>query len=76
MKALYSTFAKVTRKLDGKGRLNLPGDFREAAGFAPDEPVEITLASIRDAPGQEKTVFIITRKEDAYGRGHEADRNL
>lgn len=57
MKALYSTFAKVTRKLDGKGRLNLPGDFREAAGFAPDEPVEITLASIRDAPGQEKNGF-------------------
>lgn len=28
---------KVTRKLDGKGRLILPGDFRDAAGFAPDE---------------------------------------
>lgn len=25
---------KVSRKLDGKGRLQLPGDFREAVGFA------------------------------------------
>lgn len=28
---------KVSRKLDGKGRLQLPGDFREAVGFALDE---------------------------------------
>lgn len=31
---------RVTRKLDGKGRLILPGDFREAAGFAPDHHQE------------------------------------
>lgn len=26
---------KVTRKLDGKGRFQLPADFREAVGLAP-----------------------------------------
>lgn len=31
---------KVSRKLDGKGRLQLPGDFREAVGFALDEEVD------------------------------------
>lgn len=64
MKTLNSVFAKVTRRLDGKGRLNLPGDFREAAGFAPDEQVDVILAGIRDAPGKEKKVFIIARKEE------------
>lgn len=33
--ALYEGgLLKVVRKLDGKGRLQLPGDFREAVGFA------------------------------------------
>lgn len=49
---------KVTRKLDGKGRLILPGDFREAAGFAPDEPVEVALTVIDG-----KQAFVITKKE-------------
>lgn len=36
--ALYEGgLLKVVRKLDGKGRLQLPGDFREAVGFALDE---------------------------------------
>lgn len=61
-----STYVQVTRKLDGKGRLNLPGDLREAAGFAPDEQVEVTLASIVDAPGKKKKAFIITRKEESH----------
>lgn len=50
---------KVTRKLDGKGRLILPGDFREAAGFAPDEPVEVALTVIDG-----KQTFIITKREE------------
>lgn len=49
---------KVTRKLDGKGRLILPGDFREAAGFAADEPVEVALTVIDG-----KQAFVITKKE-------------
>lgn len=49
---------KVTRKLDGKGRLILPGDFREAAGFAADEPVEVALKVIDG-----KQAFVITKKE-------------
>lgn len=33
--ALYEGgLLKVVRKLDGKGRLQLQGDFREAVGFA------------------------------------------
>lgn len=49
---------KVTRKLDGKGRLILPGDFREAAGFAADESVEVALTVIDG-----KQAFVITKKE-------------
>lgn len=49
---------RVTRKLDGKGRLILPGDFREAAGFAPDEQVEVALTVIDG-----KQAFVITKKE-------------
>ncbi len=51
---------KVTRKLD-KGRLNLPRDFREAAGFAPDQEVDVAVA---DHEG-EKVFIIAKRKEDA-----------
>ena len=50
---------KVTRNLDGKGRLNLPGNFREAAGFAPDELVEVALTVIDG-----KQTFIITKREE------------
>lgn len=65
MIAIESTYAKVSRNLDGKGRLILPGDFREAAGFSPDEPVEVMLASISGGAGKGKQAFIITsRKED------------
>lgn len=59
MKARIATIepgsAKVLRGLDGKGRLILPGDFREAAGFAPDEPVYIELVSVGGRTG-----FLIT----------------
>lgn len=40
---------KVSRKLDGKGRLQLPGDFREAVGFALDEEVEIAAVMLKDS---------------------------
>ena len=50
---------KVTRKLDGKGRLILPGDFREAAGFAADQEVSVTVA---DLEGEK--VFIIAKKKE------------
>lgn len=49
--------AKLIRNLDGKGRLNLPGDFREAAGFAPDEKVQVELVKIGGEAG-----FLITRR--------------
>lgn len=51
--------AQVNRKLDGKGRLILPGDFREAAGFTPNEEVEVTLAKIAG-----KTALIVMKKEE------------
>lgn len=34
---------KVTRNLDGKGRLILPRDFREAAGFEPDQRLSLSI---------------------------------
>lgn len=49
---------EVNRKLDGKGRLALPGDLREAAGFKPAESVSIRLAEVDG-----KTAFIITSRE-------------
>lgn len=59
MKARIATIepgsAALIRNLDGKGRLSLPGDFREAAGFAPDEPVEVELVQVEG-----KTGFLIT----------------
>lgn len=51
---------KVTRKLDGKGRLQLPGDFREAVGFAPDEVVEVSAVKLIE---RNKVALVITRKE-------------
>ena len=51
---------KVTRKLDGKGRLILPGDFREAAGFATDQEVSVALVDIEG----EKVFIIAKRKEE------------
>lgn len=50
----------VSRKLDGKGRLQLPGDFREAVGFALDEEVEIAAVMLKDG---KKAALLITRKE-------------
>lgn len=59
--ALYEGgLLKVVRKLDGKGRLQLPGDFREAVGFALDEEVEIAAVMLKDS---KKAAFLITRKE-------------
>lgn len=51
---------KVTRNLDGKGRLILPGDFREAAGFEPDQRVCVALADFEG----EKVFIIAKRKEE------------
>lgn len=53
-------FIKVTRRLD-KGRLNLPGDFREAAGFVPDQVVNVAVAELEG----EKVFIISKRKEDS-----------
>lgn len=59
--ALYEGgLLKVVRKLDGKGRLQLPADFREAVGFALDEEVEITAVMLKDG---KKPALMITRKE-------------
>lgn len=49
---------KVTRRLDGKGRLILPGDFREAAGFSAYEQVDVMLTVVDG-----KQAFVITKKE-------------
>ena len=49
---------KVTRRLD-KGRLILPRDFREAAGFEPDQKVNVVLA---DFEGEK--IFIITKRKE------------
>ncbi len=51
----------VPRKLDGKGRLILPGNFREAADFAPDQEVNVSLAYIKG----EKVFIIAKRKEES-----------
>lgn len=52
---------KVTRKLDGKGRLQLPADFREAVGFATDEEVEI--AAVMLVERNKAALMITSRKE-------------
>ena len=49
---------KVTRRLD-KGRLSLPRDFREAAGF---DPFQVSVA-LADFEG-EKVFIIAKRKEE------------
>lgn len=51
---------KVTRNLDGKGRLILPRDFREAAGFEPDQKVNVALVDFEG----EKVFIIAKRKEE------------
>ena len=51
---------KVTRRLD-KGRLSLPRDFREAAGFDPFQEVNVSLAYIEG----EKVFIIAKRKEES-----------
>ncbi len=50
---------KVTRRLD-KGRLSLPRDFREAAGFDPFQEVSVSLADLEG----EKVFIIAKRKEE------------
>lgn len=54
---------KVIRKLDGKGRLQLPADFREAVGFAPDEEVEIAAVMLMER--NKAALMITSRKEGA-----------
>lgn len=63
---IESAYAKVNRNLDGKGRLILPKDLREAAGWMPDEPVEVGLVKV----GGRKAMLIIAAftEEDADGR--------
>lgn len=56
--------AKLNRTLDGKGRVILPGDLRESARFAPDEPVAVTLVRFRNTGGKEVHGFLITRQCD------------
>lgn len=53
---------RVTRKLDGKGRLQLPADFREAVGLAPDEEVEI--AAVMLVERNKAALMITSRKGD------------
>lgn len=61
---IKNTAVTLRRNLDGKGRLMLPGELREAAGFRPDEPVEIRLAQIEQVgKNGYETAFIITRQE-------------
>ena len=50
---------KVTRRLD-KGRLSLPGDFREAASFTANQEVNVALADFEG----EKVFIIAKRKEE------------
>ena len=52
---------KVTRKLDGKGRLILPGDFRAAAGFTADQEVSVAVIDLEG----EKVFIIAKRKEES-----------
>lgn len=52
---------KVSRKLDGKGRLQLPGDFREAVGFALDEEVEIAAVMLME---RNKAALMITSRKE------------
>lgn len=54
----------LMRTLDGKGRVILPGDLRECARFAPDEPVAIALVSFGGNDGALKQGFLITRQCD------------
>lgn len=61
---IKNTTVAIRRNLDGKGRLSLPGDLREAAGFRPDEPVTIRLVQIEgNGKNGYETAFIITRQE-------------
>lgn len=60
MVSYNDSILKVTRKLDGKGRLQLPRDFREAVGFSPDEVVEVSAVKLIE---RNQVALIITRKE-------------
>ena len=68
MEIIRNGKAKLNRTLDGKGRVILPGDLRESAHFAPDEPVAVSLITIRDFDGlqlnKETQAFLITRQCD------------
>lgn len=54
----------LKRNLDGKGRVILPGDLRESARFAPDEPVAVTLVAYRTRSGIMRQGFLVTRQCD------------
>ena len=61
---IKNTTVSLRRNLDGKGRLMLPGELREAAGFRPDQPVTIRLVQIEEiGKNGHETAFIITRQE-------------
>lgn len=61
MASYDGTVLKVVRKLDGKGRLQLPADFREAVGFAPDEEVEVAAVKLMER--DQVALMITSRKE-------------
>lgn len=81
MEIVRSAAIRLDRNMDGKGRVILPGDLREAGHFAPDEPVTVTLITYQTAAGKTRHGFLITRQCDAdpeeeppdpkkYGHGH------
>ncbi|MCD8208076.1 MAG: hypothetical protein LUD72_09080 [Bacteroidales bacterium] len=56
---------RLDRKLDGKGRLILPGDLREALHMEPDADVEIRVCTLQRMNGMavtEEPAFIITKR--------------
>jgi hypothetical protein len=64
MNIFKSGRTKLKRTLDGKGRVILPGDLRESARFAPDEPVAVRLVSLMGSKGEMIDGFLITRQCD------------
>ncbi len=54
---------KLSRKLDGKGRLTFSEGLREFTDIAPDGMVEIRLVTFEE-DGTAKPAFVITKKEE------------
>lgn len=58
MSFYQGTILSVKRKLDGNGRLQIPGDFREAVGFAPNESVTVSAVKLME----DGTVALLIKK--------------